>query len=150
MRQPLTSPPDPSPTRRGGARSFSSESVTRAVKSLTWDQVTAWRLARHGLAPRVGFQDAMRRIIGVQAQVMSAAELALWARVDGLRPADVQAALWQERSLVKTWAMRGIRPTRRDPLARPPARSSPALRTIDNSARRRGEISPRGLATHAA
>ena len=77
------------------------------MKTLTWDQVTAWRLAQHGLAPRVGFQEAVRRIIGVQAQVMSAAELALWARVDGLRPADVQAALWQERSLVKTWAMRG-------------------------------------------
>lgn len=77
------------------------------MKLLTWDQVTAWRLARHGLVPRVGFQEAVRRLIGVQAQVMSAAELALWARVDGLRPADVQAALWQERSLVKTWAMRG-------------------------------------------
>ena len=64
-------------------------------------------MARHGLAPRVGFQEAVRRMIGVQAQVMSAAELALWARVDGLRPADVQAALWQERTLVKTWAMRG-------------------------------------------
>jgi DNA glycosylase AlkZ-like len=49
----------------------------------------------------------VQRMIGVQAQVMSAAELALWARVDGLRPADVQAALWQERTLVKTWAMRG-------------------------------------------
>ena len=49
----------------------------------------------------------MQRMIGVQAQVMSAAELALWARVDGLRPADVQTALWQERTLVKTWAMRG-------------------------------------------
>src|SRR5438874_8884630 len=46
-------------------------------------------------------------MIGVQAQVMSAAELALGARVDRLRPADVQAALWQERTLVKTWAMRG-------------------------------------------
>ena len=77
------------------------------VKSLTWDQVNAWRLARHGLAPHVGFMEAMRRMIGVQAQVMSAAELSLWARVDGLRPADVQAALWRERALVKTWAMRG-------------------------------------------
>ena len=38
---------------------------------------------------------------------MSAAELALGARVDGLTPADVQAALWQDRTLVKTWAMRG-------------------------------------------
>jgi hypothetical protein len=64
-------------------------------------------MAQQGLAPRVGFMDAVRRMIGVQAQVMSAAELALWARVDGLRPADVQAALWQQRMLVKTWAMRG-------------------------------------------
>jgi hypothetical protein len=77
------------------------------MKTLTWDQVNGWRLARHGLAPRVGFTEAVQRMIGVQAQVMSAAELALWARVDGLRPADVQAALWQERTLVKTWAMRG-------------------------------------------
>ena len=77
------------------------------MKTLTWDQVAAWRLAQHGLAPRVTFTEAVRRMIGVQAQVMSAAELALWARVDGLRPADVQAALWQERTLVKTWAMRG-------------------------------------------
>jgi hypothetical protein len=44
---------------------------------------------------------------GIQAQVMSAAELALWARVDGLSPEDVKSALWQERTLVKTWAMRG-------------------------------------------
>ncbi len=38
---------------------------------------------------------------------MSAAELALGARVDGLSPEDVQSALWQDRTLVKTWAMRG-------------------------------------------
>jgi DNA glycosylase AlkZ-like len=74
---------------------------------LTWDRVNAWRLAQHGLAPRVECMDAVRRLIGVQAQVMSAAELALWARADGLCPAGVQAALWQERALVKTWAMRG-------------------------------------------
>jgi hypothetical protein len=79
----------------------------KTVKSFTWDQVNAWRLAQHGLAPRVGFMDAVKRVIGVQAQVMSAAELALWARVDGVRPADVKAALWRDRRLVKTWAMRG-------------------------------------------
>ena len=77
------------------------------MNSLTWDQVTAWRLMRHGLTPRAGFMEAVRRMIGVQAQVTSAAELSLWARVDGLHPTDVQAALWQERTLVKTWAMRG-------------------------------------------
>lgn len=86
---------------------FQAKGRPKAVTSLTWDRVNAWRLAQHGLAPRVGFMEAVQRVIGVQAQVMSAAELALWARVDGLRPADVQATLWQERTLVKTWAMRG-------------------------------------------
>jgi uncharacterized protein YcaQ len=38
---------------------------------------------------------------------MSSAELSLWARVDGLRRDDVKRALWQDRSLVKMWAMRG-------------------------------------------
>lgn len=80
------------------------------MKSLTWNQVNAWRLAQHGLSPRLPrgeFIEAASRVYGIHAQVMSAAELALWARVDGLTPADVQAALWQDRTLVKTWAMRG-------------------------------------------
>ena len=38
---------------------------------------------------------------------MSSAELSLRARVRGLRRDDVRDALWQDRSLVKTWAMRG-------------------------------------------
>jgi hypothetical protein len=81
-----------------------------ALTSLKWHQVNAWRLAQHGLAPRLGRREyvaAAMRTGGIQAQVMSAAELALGARVDGLAPADVQTALWQERALVKTWAMRG-------------------------------------------
>jgi hypothetical protein len=79
------------------------------LKALTWQQVNAWRLSQHCLAPRLqprDFIQAASRAGGLQAQVMSAAELALWARVDGLAPQDVQAALWQERSLVKTWMMR--------------------------------------------
>src|SRR4051794_3210626 len=66
------------------------------VKSLTWQQVHAWRLSQHCLSPRVERQDylkAVTRTGGIQAQVMSAAELALWARVDGLIRQDVQAAL---------------------------------------------------------
>jgi hypothetical protein len=38
---------------------------------------------------------------------MSAAELALWARIENLEPDAVPRALWEERSLIKTWAMRG-------------------------------------------
>jgi hypothetical protein len=33
--------------------------------------------------------------------------MSIGARVDGLKRADVQGALWQDRTLVKTWAMRG-------------------------------------------
>lgn len=80
------------------------------MMSLTWEQVRAWRLAQQGLAPRVdgaGGARAAAQVLGVQAQVMSAAELALGARVDGLTRAAVQRALWQDRTLVKTWAMRG-------------------------------------------
>jgi hypothetical protein len=79
------------------------------MKSLTWPQVNSWRLSQHGLVPRLPrqeFMQAVTRTGGIQAQVMSAAELALGARVDGLTPEDVQAALWQDRTLVKTWAMR--------------------------------------------
>ena len=38
---------------------------------------------------------------------MGSAELTLWARVDGLDPDAVATALWEDRTLVKTWAMRG-------------------------------------------
>ena len=78
--------------------------------SLTWEQVQAWRLEQQCLVPRLGRQNfisAAERVLGVQAQVMSAAEMSIGARVDGLKRADVQGALWQDRTLVKTWAMRG-------------------------------------------
>ena len=77
---------------------------------LQWSQVHAWRMSQHGLSLRFSSQDflqAVSRTGGIQAQVASAAELALCTRVEGLSPRDVQAALWQDRTLVKTWAMRG-------------------------------------------
>ena len=51
--------------------------------------------------------DVVRDHVAVQAQVMGSAELAVHARVDGLRRDDVRDALWSKRTLVKTWAMRG-------------------------------------------
>ena len=38
---------------------------------------------------------------------MSAAELAIWARAEGLSLGNVQESLWERRELVKTWCMRG-------------------------------------------
>jgi hypothetical protein len=77
--------------------------------SLTWDQVNAWRVYQHFLtlpAQPGELVQAVGRTMGVQAQVMSAAEQAIGIRVDGISPEAVKAALWQERTLVKTWAMR--------------------------------------------
>src|SRR4051794_15614061 len=57
--------------------------------------------------PRGRALDVAAELCGVHAQVMSSAELTLWARVEGLEPDAVRRELWEERSLVKTWAMRG-------------------------------------------
>src|SRR5712692_9296952 len=80
------------------------------MTALQWYQVHASRMSQHGLSPRFSSQDAVSavtRTAGIQAQVMSAAELAVCTRVEGLSPRDVQAAIFQDRTLVKTWAMRG-------------------------------------------
>ncbi|HEY6407197.1 MAG TPA: winged helix DNA-binding domain-containing protein [Ktedonobacteraceae bacterium] len=80
------------------------------MTALQWHQVHAWRLSQHGLSPRFSLQDfvgSVTRTAGIQAQVMSAAELAVCTRVEGLSPHDVKAALFQDHTLVRTWAMRG-------------------------------------------
>jgi len=77
---------------------------------LAWDQVVGWRLRRHHLDERAPSGDLLAvvaEIAGLHAQIMSSAELTLWARVEGLDRGAVRDALWRDRSLVKTWAMRG-------------------------------------------
>ena len=77
---------------------------------VTQQQVDAFRLRRHRLAPRAPAADAVATVtsvVGLQAQVASAAELMLWARSDGLRRSELDRLLWEERALAKTWAMRG-------------------------------------------
>jgi hypothetical protein len=77
---------------------------------LTWARAAAWRVRRHHLderAPAGSLLSVASRLCGLHAQVMSSAELTVWARVDGLRRGAVQRALWEDRTLVKTWAMRG-------------------------------------------
>lgn len=81
----------------------------RAAITATWAQVFAWRVRQHFLdAPtRDGPVAIARRLCGMHAQVMSCAEMAIGIRSGGTTPADVRRALEPERSLVKTWAMRG-------------------------------------------
>ena len=78
--------------------------------AVSWRQVHRFRLNRHHLlrrAPRADLVAVVSDLCCVQTQLSSAAELALWARVRGLTSEDVESALWRERSLVKTWCMRG-------------------------------------------
>ena len=78
------------------------------MKSVTPDRVAAFRLARHHLVrgSEASLVDVCRDVGGIQAQVMSAAELSLWTRRRQTRRADVKAALWTRRDLVKTTSMR--------------------------------------------
>ena len=86
------------------------QTVAAPAVTLTWDNVLAWRMQRQHLSQRAAAEQAMGVIsdlCGLHAQVMSSAELTLAARVDGLAPDVVPRMLWQDRSLVKTWAVRG-------------------------------------------
>jgi len=87
---------------------MTAKSTTPA--SLTWSGVTARRMTRHALAePAAGLApaDVAGLLCGAHAQVLSAAELSIGRRIAGATRADVQRALWAERTLVKTFGPRG-------------------------------------------
>ena len=68
----------------------------------------ARRLARSSLTERGSdLVGVVRQVGGIHAQVQASAELQLAARVDGLTQQDVRDALWRDRTLVKTWTLRG-------------------------------------------
>ena len=84
--------------------------------------ISAFRLRGHSLSPRAprgSLVEVAGRACGIQAQFLPMARLALWARVEGLATGDVDRALFEERTLVRTWAMRGtlhLLPTRELPI----------------------------------
>jgi hypothetical protein len=80
----------------------------RRNQTFSAEQVAAFRMARHYLSgdARSSLVSVCRDVGGIQAQVMSAAELALWTRRRSTRREDVRAALWQRRDLVKTTSLR--------------------------------------------
>ncbi len=90
----------------------------RLMPVLSWAQVSARRLDRHGLsAPLAGAEpaDVVAAMCGAHAQLLTAAEWSIGLRLAGVTRGDVQAALWTGRSLVKTFGPRGtvhLLPTR--------------------------------------
>ena len=78
--------------------------------SMTWSGVTARRMARHALSepsPDLVPADIARVLCGAHAQVFSAALLSIARRISGATNADVQHALWEDRTLVKSFGPRG-------------------------------------------
>lgn len=104
-----------------------------ALTELTWAQVHARRARRNHLArpaPRSRIVDVVGEVCGVQAQILTAADLALSARVAGLTQEDVRRELWEQRRLVKTYGPRGtlhLLPARELPLWMAALRARQAL-----------------------
>ena len=70
-------------------------------------QVAAFRLTRHHLRDTAStIESICSDVCGVQAQIASCAELALWTRRRRTTRLEIRDALWQKRSLVKTSLMR--------------------------------------------
>jgi Winged helix DNA-binding domain len=77
---------------------------------MTWAEASARRLARNHLTDATRVDDPARiaaDLLGVHAQVMSAAELSVGLRAMTLGRADVRDALWKTRTMVKTRGPRG-------------------------------------------
>jgi len=77
---------------------------------ISWPQAAAWRMRQHFLDRRASSTSLLKvtsRLCGLHAQLLSSAELSAWARIENLDRSAVRRALWEDRSLVKTWAMRG-------------------------------------------
>ncbi len=75
---------------------------------LTTDQIRWQRYQRAGLVkPFDNAPTAATALVGVQAQILPAAALALWNRTPALSHKDFDTLLYQDRTLVKLWGQRG-------------------------------------------
>jgi hypothetical protein len=83
--------------------------VTDDVQQLTWRDVSARRLARHGLADRRTdtIADIVAAMCGAHAQIASAAELSIGLRGTGITRTDVRNAVAHHHDLIKTFGPRG-------------------------------------------
>ena len=82
----------------------------RQPEAFSWAQVCARRLERNGLVPPAGHgrpAEIVMAMCGAHAQVFSAAELSVGIRSLSLSQEEVRRAVWEERSLVKTYGPRG-------------------------------------------
>jgi hypothetical protein len=99
--------------KKSDTSSVASASASFSPAQISPAQVHAFRLERHHLLdrpskdrPSKDLVTICRDVCGVQAQIMSAAYLQLWARNHAVTRKHVEEALWQARTLIKTSLMR--------------------------------------------
>src|SRR5690242_6266556 len=125
--EPVDGGVEPARGRSGGARRRRGQDLTSLPPNvdattlrISWREASARRLERQFLAnsPAGGprspanvvadvVEDVVAAMLGAHAQVPSAAEVAIGVRAAGVTRKDVRAALWEERSLVRTHGPRG-------------------------------------------
>jgi hypothetical protein len=73
------------------------------------EQILAFRLAAHNLTRRLGPRSVTKAAAacGIQETPLGSAAIAFFARVENLTPALVDRVLYEDRTLVSVWAMRG-------------------------------------------
>jgi uncharacterized protein YcaQ len=81
---------------------------SKSPRSFAHSQVAAFRMAAHHLhdSPGESAESICGAISGVQAQVMSCAEIQFWARNHSLTRAEITGALYNRRYIVKSHFMR--------------------------------------------
>jgi hypothetical protein len=80
------------------------------MDELSAERVRALRLRAQGLQPRLPRKqlvEAVRAVVGIQAQLTAAMQLALRARIEGLTLTDIEAAIGEDKTLARSWLMRG-------------------------------------------
>jgi hypothetical protein len=122
------------------------------MQTWTWPQVWRRRLERHWLlqaAARHQMLDVVGDVCGIHAQVAASADLSLALRVQRLTRQDVRRCLIEDRTLVKTYGLRGtlhVFPARELGLwlaalrARPPLRLANRFELDAFPPERRGEL----------
>ncbi|MET9966692.1 winged helix DNA-binding domain-containing protein [Streptomyces sp. NPDC006356] len=85
--------------------------TANASRTITWGEASARRVERQFLARPAErgtpVAEVVAAMLGAHAQVLSAAEVSVGVRAAGVTRGDVRAALWDDRSLVKTFGPRG-------------------------------------------
>ncbi len=81
------------------------------MRQVTWEEANARRLAVHGLTTPfttgTSVAEVAGALSGVHAQILSAAEVSAALRIEGATRADARRALWDDRTVVKTFGPRG-------------------------------------------